>query len=839
MKKCRITKKLLSLVLCALMAFSAVSVAAVDDGIDLFSNHEHIYGNFTVDTAATCTKTGIATAECIVEGCDEVTTQILPIDPGSHKQGTVTDRKEATCMADGYEKCVCSDCKKAYTVVLKRTGHTFNEDNWTEIMAPVHTVSGNNPLIKSGKEINTCTVEGCGYTETRLIDIPHEFAADDSGKVGKKATCVEKGTVWKSCTRCKSAVAVETDYDLTEDGHKYNAEPHIISSSYNCQNDGIGVVVCELCEEVITKVVPKEDAHKYIPWQVTKNLPADATCKNTKYGLEEKICSTCGKSVAQRAFYAQHTLADGYKGVIANCTEEGYLEGYCTVCKSSAARNKLPVDSDNHLWWPDVVLRPATCTEAGSLLRRCKRNASHVEIIDIEKKEHVYNTDWTVVTNATCKQDGLKENTCITCNQVIQEVIPKSLVAHVFSDTDIRHISDPKCEKEGKIEVRCTVCNNYYSQALPKHSQKELVFVSKTEPTCSKEGAIVRACVDCSTQFTEVIPADASAHTPGLSYITVKEATCYSDGLKVKKCTKCGQEVESTKVVLPATGEHLVGDWKVEKYSTCVDTGVNVRYCVNHKDDGTACNFSERIDTTNTHNFTSWSYSNDGDGTCQSPVTRYRVCLHCGETETELYGDHVPGKKQFVYGSCKTGGHVQILCSVCGNAYDVIDNVPAGAHVIDPEDKGKELDLSAEEKEKYCAGREYTCQACGEAVVAKADHGFIVLGTSSQPNCTVAGWTAKKYCKDCGYVVESKVIPAWGHNFVWGESGTKVCTVCGVFETEIEGEDGELIVCDHFCHNNSTVSRILLKILTFFWKIFGSNQLCECGAVHYEIEAKK
>lgn len=838
MKKYRTTKKLLSLVLCVLMAFSAVSVSAADNEAEAVGDHEHIPGAFTVEESATCTTPGRAKSKCMIEGCDEVVTKILPVDPGSHKQGDLTKKKEATCMTDGFEKRVCSECHKSYTVILKRTGHTFDEDNWVVTVEALHTISGNKPLVRAGKKINTCTVEGCGNVVEINYDIPHEVDESASGKPGAKATCVTKGTVWKSCKLCQSAVAIETDYDLSEEGHKYNAEPHIISSGYSCKNDGVGVVVCEYCEDIKTVNVPKEDAHKYLPWKVTKSLPSDATCNNTKYGLEEKICPTCGESVATRAFYAQHTLADGYSGVVANCTEEGYLQGYCTVCRSSVAKNVLPVDNKNHLWWPDVELRPATCTETGAILRRCKKNASHVEIIEIEKLDHVYNTEWTVVTPATCKQDGLKKNTCVTCNNVIEEVIPKSLVAHVFDETDVKYISAPDCDKEGKIEVRCTVCNNYYSRVLPKHSQKEKVVVSKAEPTCSKEGSIVRACVDCSTRFTEVIPVNESAHVLDPTYIVIQEPTCCTKGIKVQKCVKCRKEVESSKVEIEATGEHIVGEWQVEKYSTCTETGTNVRYCVNH---GKGCNFSERIDTTNTHNFTAWSYSDDGDGNCKSPVTRYRVCLHCNATETDTYAPHVPGAKVFVCGNCESGGDVQIKCALCDEGYDMIFNVPAGNHLIDYYN-GEDFELTAAEKDKYCGAKKFTCQACNETIITKVDHSYIVVssgGSAKQPTCTEAGYTPKKWCKNCTYTIEETYPAPLGHDFVWGESGTKVCVVCGIFETEIEDEDGNLVVCDHFCHNNSTVSRILLKILTFFWKIFGTNQTCECGAVHYEIEAKK
>ncbi|MCD7828513.1 MAG: leucine-rich repeat domain-containing protein [Clostridiales bacterium] len=39
--------------------------------------------------------------------------------------------------------------------------------------------------------------------------------------------------------------------------------------------------------------------------------------------------------------------------------------------------------------------------------------------------------------------------------------------------------------------------------------------------------------------------------------------------------------------------------------------------------------------------------------------------------------------------------------------------------------------------------------------------------------------------------------------------------------------------CSHFCHSESSFVQFFYKIIRFFWKIFGINQYCECGAAHY------
>ncbi|MBE6811752.1 MAG: hypothetical protein E7523_02590 [Ruminococcaceae bacterium] len=39
--------------------------------------------------------------------------------------------------------------------------------------------------------------------------------------------------------------------------------------------------------------------------------------------------------------------------------------------------------------------------------------------------------------------------------------------------------------------------------------------------------------------------------------------------------------------------------------------------------------------------------------------------------------------------------------------------------------------------------------------------------------------------------------------------------------------------CDHICHSDSGFMRFIWTILSFFYRIFRTNQFCECGALHY------
>lgn len=831
MKKYKLSKKIFSLLLVFVLAFSTVSVAAVEfDGESdnsVASVHEHIFGDFTVIQKATCKSTGKAQSKCIIEGCNVFEEKTLPISPDSHHFGAGVETKEPTCLEDGYEISICNDCGKEYKVVKPKTGHNFLEEDWIVIVEPIHTPT----VIRYGKARNTCA--NCGVTEFRTIESPHTFSPDNTNAVvTQSATCVSTGTMFKSCLGCNNSISITIEKD--PNAHVYGENIHIISNDFSCQKDGTGVQICEKCEHVETVIVPKEDYHKYLDWEIRLELPSSATCENNEYGIMARVCPVENKDVELKYFYADHQFAGNTVGYAATCSAEGYERGYCRVCKLSNQTNVLPINPEKHKWMDAVVLRPATCTETGISLKRCQHNASHSEIIVVEKTEHVFEDEWQI-TEATCTNDGYKTNTCVDCKAKITLTIPKDPAAHIYDESkkDASKRKAPTCSAEGEEYVYCTECKKYIPRSIDKHSDTLFEIENSREPaTCGAEGKIHLQCSVCSTKVTKTIEKDPNSHVPEKKYETIKEPTCHSKGLKAKKCANCKTYIESTKVEIEEIGEHIVGEWVITE-GTCTTRGEKVRYCLDYEVNG--CDFSETIIIAPSHSYTAWSYASD-NATCINPTMRTRFCRKCGVEENEVYyGDHVPGEWKFDKGySCETGGIVRIYCAVdgCNDVCRIIRNVPANAHVIDADGAYQPLDLEKDKSvDKYCAGRIYDCKVCGNPVRITAEHNFVVLVKDVKATCTESGMTAKKFCSDCLYVKEATVIEPLGHAFEWGDNGTPVCTRCGVYEV------GEGVTCDHFCHHKGTIATIMTKIFSFFWKLFGQNHYCPCGAVHYHEES--
>ena len=152
---------------------------------------KHVFGEWTVTKAATCTEAGVSTRTCTVCGAEET----LTVPALGHKFGEWTETKAATCTEAGVSTRTCTVCGEAKeTKDIPALGHKFGE--WTETKAATCT--------EPGVSTRTCTV--CGEAkETK--DIPalgHKFGT---------TYFMDKDSHWLTCTVCGAV--------LTKEAHTY------------------------------------------------------------------------------------------------------------------------------------------------------------------------------------------------------------------------------------------------------------------------------------------------------------------------------------------------------------------------------------------------------------------------------------------------------------------------------------------------------------------------------------------------------------------------------------------------------------------------------------------
>ena len=193
---------------------------------------KHVFGEWTVTKAATCTEAGVSTRTCTVCGAEET----LTVPALGHKFGEWTETKAATCTEAGVSTRTCTVCGEAKeTKDIPALGHKFGE--WTETKAATCT--------EAGVSTRTCTV--CGEAkETK--DIPalgHKFGEWTETKA---ATCTEPGVSTRTCTVCGEAKETK---DIPALGHKFGTTYFMDKDSH--------WLTCTVCGAVLTK-----EAHTYV-----------------------------------------------------------------------------------------------------------------------------------------------------------------------------------------------------------------------------------------------------------------------------------------------------------------------------------------------------------------------------------------------------------------------------------------------------------------------------------------------------------------------------------------------------------------------------------------------
>ena len=163
-----------------------------------------------------------------------------------------------------------------------------------------------------------------------------------------------------------------------------------------------------------------------------------------------------------------------------------------------------------------------------------------------------------------------------------------------------------------------------------------------------------------------------------------------------------------------------------------------------------------------------------------------------------------------------TEGVMTYTCDVCGDAYtEAIEKTAEHSHTATVTTPATHLT----EGVMTC-----TC-ACGDSyteVIAKtAEHSYEAVVIA--PTCIEKGFTT--YTCACGDSYKDSFTALAGHK---DADGDEFCDFCDKFL----GEKDDSSRCTHMCHKDGFMG-FIWKIVKFFWKLFGMNPVCECGAAHY------
>ena len=471
----------------------------------------------TIDKAQppTCTQAGLSEgAHCSV--CQKVLSVQNAVPATGHSAGEWTLQSAATCTQNGARYTACTVCNTVLnTESTEKIGHNFSTWNTTKAAS----------CTQKGEKESTCT--HCGTTVEESID---ELAHSEVWINDLAASCTTDGKRHSECRICR--VILETQ-PITAFGHDL---PDVSENGKwltlyeaSCTAQGLKKAACAYCDLVIFEAIPISQ-HTESEWIIDTN----PTC--TTGGAQHKICLQC-KSITTTQPLPMLTHQWTELVVPATCQSPGSIITSCTRCQDAKTQSIEPIAHKESTWITDTaptcttpgkqhkectmcgiplgdasilpelghlreswsVLIPPTCLLEGEEIRRCTR-CGDCESRPVATVAHTISDTWIVDTNATCRTQGLRHKECESCHSIFSsEIIPMLAHLPLWSVT-----SAPTATTTGISAKRCTTCNEVLESAITRLEYASIItFVPSVRISLGDYSVVYRPADNASQAFTE------------------------------------------------------------------------------------------------------------------------------------------------------------------------------------------------------------------------------------------------------------------------------------------------------------------------------------------------
>ena len=233
-----------------------------------------------------------------------------------HSFGDWQVETAATCTADGVEARTCS-CGEKETRPISATGHDYT----SEVKQPTCT--------QEGGTVHTCGKCGHTYTDNIVPTIAHNYMAQS-----QQPTCTEAGYLAYVCTVCGD---VESNEVIPERGHVYLSsvtEPSCESGGYTthtcivCGDTYTSNIIDKFSHNFVAPNFTCE--HCGAPCSHDKKDSADCSClvcNAVEHTWENGVCTLCQKKCAHPQWTDNTCDSCG-----THCQHSGYTYGVCNDC---------------------------------------------------------------------------------------------------------------------------------------------------------------------------------------------------------------------------------------------------------------------------------------------------------------------------------------------------------------------------------------------------------------------------------------------------------------------------------------------------------------------------
>ncbi len=363
----------------------------------------------------------------------------------------------------------------------------------------------------------------------------------DEGEVTKEATCTDAGETTYTCLLCQKTKTEE----IPALGHDWGEWKTLKEAT--CTEDGSRTRICARCNKTETEPIVKS-GHDFV-----ETVIKEATC--IEAGMKAEKCSHCGYEVKEAEIPALgHSWSTWEVTKEPTFHEDGEETRTCTRCDLAEAR-RLPQLSESHTHdfsGKEEITKNPTCTEEGSKKVYCTEpECGAFKVVEIALIAHTPG-EWTVVKEATCRENGEEQKSCTMCGKVMETRVTDPL-PHTYGEWEVTQ--EATCTEAGVETAKCQVCGETTLRGMEPLGHDYVKWNVTKEVTCTEDGEEESICTRCGEVSTRAIKA--AGHSYG-EWEIVKEATTETDGEKQAVCEVCGDvktEVIPKTPVQPTTPE--------------------------------------------------------------------------------------------------------------------------------------------------------------------------------------------------------------------------------------------------------------------------------------------
>ena len=483
----------------------------------------HKWDDGTVTTPATCEASGVKTYKCLNDGCTETKTEEIAALGHNYDDGVVT--KAATCTEDGVKTFTCQNDKShTYSEVIPATGHDY--DDGVVTTKPTYTENG----------VKTFTCHNCGDTYTESIPaLGYTY-----NETVVAPTCTEDGYTMHECV--EDATKSFKDNIVPALGHEYKE----VTTPATCKDAGSVDKVCERCnDKQHVRDIPVNEEHQWDEGVITKEPTA------TEPGIKTYTCTVCNKTKTESIAKVHVHEYTGLGEIVKepSCETEGERWMYCTNdgCDSKILVPMPAIGSHDWDFEHTECLKKATCTEPGTMLMHCKRDASHTMTYSYGGTGHIWD-EGVITTQPTHDEYGVKTLHCKNCDATMTEkVLPTK---YTFTVT----VVPPTCTEDGYTMHKCNEDDSFSYKDNIVHSTGHHAEMRVIEPTCKEEGRTEIYCIVCGEVSSTFDVTPKKDHTWDDGVVTTKP-TAEKEGVKTYTCKVCNETKTETIPRLNSSGK--------------------------------------------------------------------------------------------------------------------------------------------------------------------------------------------------------------------------------------------------------------------------------------------